>query len=319
MIRDGNDKEVINMRTGKFILLFIFVFISSPAVLAVSRFEKLLLSHPGTGVLLILLAGVMVAGLLIGAIHLGGVLNSMKSGRKRVSKEKTEEETREKKRQIPVGMIENVVLPQVVLESGEENYSLSSVREFRIGRSSSNDLIPGTHIASKYHAKIRPQEKGYVLYDLMSSNGTYVNGERIEKHVLKDGDNIAIGDLVFMFKTRRGREEKRKFHRLDVSSCNVRYFTYPSSEKSRQHSFIKNISVGGFCLVLNANVARESYLEFNMKLPDGKSVEGAGSVAWTAKEIDNGYIAGIKFTHVSERDLLDIYAYVSLKTKSSKQ
>ncbi|MCB0314759.1 MAG: FHA domain-containing protein, partial [Calditrichaeota bacterium] len=42
-------------------------------------------------------------------------------------------------------------------------------------------------------AEIRLEEGRYVLYDLKSTNGTRVNGQRIEHHVLQDGDVVEFG------------------------------------------------------------------------------------------------------------------------------
>lgn len=72
---------------------------------------------------------------------------------------------------------------------------------FRIGR----DLKCQIHLAgdtqvSRVHAEIRREPAGYIIYDLQSRNGTFVNGKRITRHLLKHGDQITVGQstLVFM-------------------------------------------------------------------------------------------------------------------------
>ncbi len=62
---------------------------------------------------------------------------------------------------------------------------------------------------SRCHAAIRyDAEAGFVLYDLKSTNGTYVNGVRIrQNHILQDGDLIRLGSLNFGFFT--GSEFRR--------------------------------------------------------------------------------------------------------------
>jgi hypothetical protein len=47
--------------------------------------------------------------------------------------------------------------------------------------------------ASREHAAIRPDERGYRVEDLGSTNGVLVNGVRVREHVLIDGDVITIG------------------------------------------------------------------------------------------------------------------------------
>ncbi len=46
---------------------------------------------------------------------------------------------------------------------------------------------------SREHAEIRPDGNGFVLIDLGSTNGTEVNGLRIDRHRLADGDRITVG------------------------------------------------------------------------------------------------------------------------------
>ena len=68
---------------------------------------------------------------------------------------------------------------------------------FVLGRSSSCDLKLKTPDASRRHAEIAAMTSGYLIRDLGSTNGTFVNGERIEECELHTGDRIEIGgDLI---------------------------------------------------------------------------------------------------------------------------
>ncbi len=69
-----------------------------------------------------------------------------------------------------------------------------------IGRDSSNDLVLNDSSASSSHAKIRLERGRFVLYDLGSTNGTTVNGERTQKQMLADGDVIVFSRAVYIFK-----------------------------------------------------------------------------------------------------------------------
>lgn len=53
---------------------------------------------------------------------------------------------------------------------------------------------------SRRHAEIRPEGDGFVLIDLGSTNGTIVNGARITRHPLVDGDRITFGSTVVEFR-----------------------------------------------------------------------------------------------------------------------
>ncbi|MGH0029723.1 MAG: FHA domain-containing protein [Myxococcota bacterium] len=68
-----------------------------------------------------------------------------------------------------------------------------------IGRSSEAELRVADADTSRRHAKIVCQEGRFTLYDLASTNGTHVNGERIEQHELRAGDRIRVGENEITF------------------------------------------------------------------------------------------------------------------------
>jgi len=70
----------------------------------------------------------------------------------------------------------------------------------QLGRDSSSDIVLEDKQVSRRHAEIRREAKGYVLYDLQSKNGTSVNGKRITEHLLREGDEIQIGQTVLVFR-----------------------------------------------------------------------------------------------------------------------
>jgi pSer/pThr/pTyr-binding forkhead associated (FHA) protein len=68
-----------------------------------------------------------------------------------------------------------------------------------IGRTSANDIAIENLAVSRRHAEIVRLEDQFLLRDLHSSNGTYVNGLRIVEHALCDGDTILIGKHTLLF------------------------------------------------------------------------------------------------------------------------
>jgi len=62
-----------------------------------------------------------------------------------------------------------------------------------IGRDPENDLVLDDRRVSRRHAEVRLRLGRYTLYDLQSTNGTYVNGRRVAEVVLSDGDRVVIG------------------------------------------------------------------------------------------------------------------------------
>ena len=68
----------------------------------------------------------------------------------------------------------------------------------RVGRTAKSDYALGEDsYLSGQHFAIECDEKQCTIRDLGSSNGTFVNGDRITEHVIKDGDSVAAGGSTF--------------------------------------------------------------------------------------------------------------------------
>src|SRR5262249_44144333 len=81
---------------------------------------------------------------------------------------------------------------------------ITLMAETSIGRGSSNHIAVSDPSLSRKHCLITRAEAGFTLTDLGSSNGAYVNGVPIQERALEHGDQIALGDSVFLFLLREG-------------------------------------------------------------------------------------------------------------------
>jgi hypothetical protein len=69
-----------------------------------------------------------------------------------------------------------------------------------IGRTPDNHVAIATPDVSRRHARIEHRPDGsFLVTDLRSGNGTFVNGERIKERVLEDGDKVRFGNRSFVF------------------------------------------------------------------------------------------------------------------------
>jgi two-component system NtrC family sensor kinase len=69
----------------------------------------------------------------------------------------------------------------------------------RLGRDASNAIQLHDTEVSRHHAEIRCLNNEYIILDLDSSNGTFVNGRRIQQQTLQTGDQIQLGGTSILF------------------------------------------------------------------------------------------------------------------------
>lgn len=75
-------------------------------------------------------------------------------------------------------------------------FALEMNQELIIGRSSELEMVLIEDMVSRHHAKITTTDDEITIEDLGSTNGTFVNGEKITKCKLKEGDRILIGTSI---------------------------------------------------------------------------------------------------------------------------
>jgi hypothetical protein len=90
---------------------------------------------------------------------------------------------------------------QLVMRTGPttgKTYTLEE-REINVGRDPSNDIVINDAEVSRKHARLLSQEGSYVLEDLGSTNGTYINGQRVMgSYQLRHGDLVLLGENISM-------------------------------------------------------------------------------------------------------------------------
>jgi DNA-binding NtrC family response regulator len=69
----------------------------------------------------------------------------------------------------------------------------------RCGSHISNDLVIDDRTVSRHHCEIQYTDKGYLLVDLDSTNGTWLDGKRVERAYLTVGASVKVGSSTFSF------------------------------------------------------------------------------------------------------------------------
>lgn len=115
-------------------------------------------------------------------------------------------------------------------------YFLNSIymRELKIGRLPSNDIVLNEPTVSKYHAILRIDQAGVTLIDLNSTNGTFVNGNRVEDSVqLNELDIVKLGLVLFDWNDYVGSN-------LEQKKANYQSYSEPDDEPQHEIEEEKN-------------------------------------------------------------------------------
>jgi pSer/pThr/pTyr-binding forkhead associated (FHA) protein len=78
------------------------------------------------------------------------------------------------------------------------NLSLESVTS--IGRAKANDIVLEDVAISSQHCRIRPENGLFVVHDLRSTNGTFLNERKITRAPLNSGDVLKVGETSLQFR-----------------------------------------------------------------------------------------------------------------------
>jgi hypothetical protein len=97
----------------------------------------------------------------------------------------------------PTPPLPRAVLRVVGPDRGERRVALES-HVVTIGRASDNGLVLADARASRHHVRLQVRQGRLVLTDLGSTNGTRVNGVRVDEVALGEGDRIELGDSTLV-------------------------------------------------------------------------------------------------------------------------
>ena len=87
-----------------------------------------------------------------------------------------------------------------------------------IGRAVENDIVIASKRISREHARISRDGRKYILEDMSSTNGTFLNSERVLAPVaLRDGDQISVGDVTFSFHDPETTARETPFPELEIN------------------------------------------------------------------------------------------------------
>jgi chromosome segregation ATPase len=89
--------------------------------------------------------------------------------------------------------------PELIRIDGDRSVSHALGRRTRIGRAAGCELHIDSSSVSRHHALILAGTREAIIEDLNSTNGVIVNGRKVTRQVLSDGDILTIGDIQFRY------------------------------------------------------------------------------------------------------------------------
>jgi hypothetical protein len=99
-----------------------------------------------------------------------------------------------------ITLLERPVLAVTRGTSAGEVFELSEATATSIGRSRVNGIQVIDVSVSSQHCRVRLEDGRFVVHDLKSTNGTIVNEKKVSRHMLEEGDVIAIGETAFQYR-----------------------------------------------------------------------------------------------------------------------
>jgi chromosome segregation ATPase len=79
-----------------------------------------------------------------------------------------------------------------------------------IGRTNETDVCLPSKLVSRHHARVLVGPTGVIIEDAGSTNGCFVNGKQIRKHLLHEGDVLELGDLRYRLRTRSASDTRAR-------------------------------------------------------------------------------------------------------------
>jgi pSer/pThr/pTyr-binding forkhead associated (FHA) protein len=117
---------------------------------------------------------------------------------------------------VPISL-NDTSLPRLVIHAPDRTWELLLVDDsYTIGRTTGNNLVLDYLKISRNHARIERKGGSFILRDLQSTNGTRIGGNKIEQHLLQNGDTFQIGPTRIVFKDGFAQEEMTIADGLDL-------------------------------------------------------------------------------------------------------
>ena len=127
------------------------------------------------------------------------------------------------------------------------------MKTITIGRSNTNDIVINeSFVSAKHFAITLDNQNRYFLHDFNSTNGTFVNGQKVEQAYLNMNDIVRIGDLIipwqsyFQISTNKLKTDKKVERKISFGRANTNNVVLNNEKVSSNHAVITLFDDGTF-------------------------------------------------------------------------
>ena len=194
----------------------------------------------------------------------------------------------------------------------------------RIGRDESNDWVISSLSVSRFHAEIKQNTSGsFEIIDMKSANGTFINGEAVNRHQLVAGDLITLGAETRKF-TNAGLEPVEGIKGTNIVLDKVSFLV---GDRTLIDEAVIDIAPGSLTAIIGPSGAGKSTL---LNLIAGQLKPNKGKVLFSGKNLEEyrkiygqriGFVpqSDILHTQLSTRKALEYGAALRLPSDTSKE
>jgi len=180
-----------------------------------------------------------------------------------------------------------------------QDFTLQKERSIAIGRRNDNDIVIENLAVSGHHAKIDSVGEGFVLTDLQSKNGCFVNERLVTSHWLKHKDVISIGKHTLTFEYQPGEvhpaSPSGQMDKTMVMDTSKYRDMMSKSDSNKLSPRMKKSAPGGFLSYLSGGEGEVELAKKLIKIGKDPSCDivvnglGVGRTAATISKRPNGF------------------------------
>lgn len=187
-------------------------------------------------------------------------------------------------------------MPRLAAISGKLKGAIFTLNEdaLVIGRETAANLCLADASVSRRHSKIEKQDEKFVITDLESLNGTFVNDVPVRSRVLEHGDRVRIGDSQFVFLTQEG-DALSKSSEVTIDEVQVTGATVQVRLDEAIYQMERDLSVlMKFSTAINAIRGLEALLERLLELLFEVVPAQRGAILLTnGDSLENSFVFGL--------------------------